>query len=144
MAFAILTGLAAATLALAASPAPTPTGRCWIFDAIHPATPAAYRSEHLSASQQREIEKWAKPSSPAQDKPVAENSPLASAPSRADLGLLRWMRSRDGFLVFVIWDIHSSVAHTGFFMGGYAPWVALNSNIIIDTVDCSVHAYPTA
>lgn len=63
---------------------------------------------------------------------------LGSATFASERNLVRWMRSdRGSVLVFVARSIKSSG-------NGYSPWVALNANVIIDTAQCEIRAYPTA
>ena len=121
-----------------ASPIPTP--RCWIFDKVYPATEAAYESQRVTLTERKEIEKWAAPASPSQERLVRAYSPWTKPPSASEQHLVRWMRSpfeRGDLFVFVARPIERPP-------NGYSPWVALNANVIIDTVQCSVHAYPTA
>ncbi len=122
----------------AASPIPTP--RCWIYDKVYPVTEAAYESQHVTRKERKEIEQWAALASPSQDRLVRAHSPWARPPSASEQHLVRWMRdpSEPGALfVFVARPIERPP-------DGYSPWVALNTNVVIDTVQCSIGAYPTA
>jgi len=121
-----------------ASPSPTP--RCWIYDKIYPATEAAYKNQHVTLIERKEIEKWAAPASPSQDGRFRHNPLRQNDLLQSEQRLVRWMRSpfeSGGLLVFVARPIEETA-------NVYSPWVALNSNVIIDTVECSVHAYSTA
>lgn len=126
---------------LAASvPTPSSTPRCWIYDKIHPVTKVAFESQHVTLTERKEIEKYAAPASPAQQHLVETHSPWAAPPSASEQHLVRWMRSpfkSGGIFVFVARPVE-------IYHNGYSPWVALNTNVTIDTVQCSVNAYPTA
>jgi hypothetical protein len=120
------------------SPAPNPT-RCWIYDKIYPATDAAFDSQHLTAAERKEVEKWSEPASPAQVRLVKVASPWATPPTASEVHSIRWMRSGWDRSLFVF------VAHPiSVTSNGYSPWVALNTNVIINPVECEVGAYPTA
>jgi hypothetical protein len=122
----------------ASSPAPTP--RCRIYDEIYPATEAAYKSQHVTPAEKKEIERWALPASPSQERLVQAHSPSARPPSASERRLVRWMRdsySPGGLIVFVARPVDR-------YPQGYSPWIALNTNLIIDMRDCSVIPYPTA
>jgi len=120
------------------SPAPIPT-RCWIYDKIYPATEAAFDSQHLTAAERKEVEKWSEPASPAQVRLVKVASPWATPPTASEVHLIRWMRSGWDRSLFVF------VAHPiSVTSNGYSPWVALNTNVFINPVECEVGAYPTA
>lgn len=128
---------------LRASPPPAPapaSTECWIYAAAYPATRAAFESHHATRAEQAEIEKWARPASPAQTKLVRAASPWAAPPTNAELGLVRWMRdTEDGsILVFVERPLFTEDSP------GYSPWLALNTNMYINPVSCEVGAYPTA
>lgn len=119
---------------------PTSTPRCWIYNEIYPATEAAYESRHVTLAERKEIEKWAASASPSQERLVQAQSPWTRPPSASEQHLVRWMRDpyRPGALfVFVARPIERN-------SNGYSPWVALNTNEIIDTRQCSIGAYPTA
>ena len=119
-------------------PAPTPT-RCWIYDKIYPATQAAFDSQHLTSAERKEVEKWNKPASPAQVRLIKAASPWAIPPTAADVHFIRWMRSGWGHSLFIF------VARPIIMKSqGYSPWVALNTNVFINPVECEVGAYPTA
>ncbi|HLJ83489.1 MAG TPA: hypothetical protein VKT51_04890 [Candidatus Eremiobacteraceae bacterium] len=127
----------------ASPPSPTPapaSTECWIYKAAFPATRAAFESQHVTRADQAEIEKWARPASPAQTKLVKAASPWAAPPTAAELGLVRWMRdAEDGsILVFVERPLFTADS------SGYSPWLALNTNMFINPVSCEVGAYPTA
>jgi hypothetical protein len=102
------------------SQTPKVSRRCWIYDRIFPATAVSYKNQHVSSAQRKEIEKWA-----------------GSVPM-SERGLVRWMRLPSNsarVLVFVAQPLHRE--------GGYYPWNALNTNIVIDPDnDCAVMAYP--
>ena len=118
----------------------SPAPRCLTFDRIYPATEAAYESQHVTPLEKKEIEKWAAPASPSQERLVRAQSPWTTPPSASERHLVRWMRDpyRPGAVfVFVARPIERN-SH------GYSPWVALNTNAIIDPVRCSIHAYPAA
>ena len=118
----------------------SPTPRCWIYDKVYPATEAAFESQHVTLDERKEIEKWAAPASPSQDRSVRARSPGTTPPSASEEHLVRWMRDpfkAGSVLVFVARPIERPP-------NGYSPWQALNANVIIDTVQCSVHAFPTA
>lgn len=104
---------------------PTATARCWIYHEIYPVTEAAYKSQHVTRVERKEIEKWALPASPSQERLVRAQSPWTTPPSASEHHLVRWMRdpNRPG-AVFV--------------------FVALNANVVIDARQCSIRAYPTA
>jgi hypothetical protein len=121
------------------SPAPTPT-KCWIYDEIYPATEAAFDGQHLTSAERKEIEKWSAPASPAQVRLVKVASPWATPPTASEVHLVRWMRSGWDRSIFVF------VARPLFTPGSswHSPWVALNTNVFIDPVNCQVGAYPTA
>ncbi len=133
----------AATLASSSpstsSPAPAPT-KCWIYDKVYPATEAAFESQHLTPAQRKEIEKWSAPASPTQARLVKSLSPWATPPTASEVHLVRWMRSGWDRSIFVF------VARPLFTRGStwHSPWVALNTNVFIDPVNCQVGAYPTA
>ncbi|MDQ6767954.1 MAG: hypothetical protein M3Z41_09125 [Candidatus Eremiobacteraeota bacterium] len=94
---------------------PTPTPHCWIYDKIFPASRLAYKSEHVTRAEQRDVEKW------------------AATVRSSERSLVRWMRLKywpGGILVFVARPAHPTW------------WTALNTNAIIDVRDCDVHAYP--
>jgi hypothetical protein len=119
-----------ASAAAGASPIPTP--RCWIFDKTYPVTRAAYERQHATLTERAEIEKWTTPASPTQERLVRAQSPSTKPPSASEQHLVRWMRSpfeSGEILVFVARPMEKT-AH------GYSPWVALNANVIIDTVEC--------
>jgi len=99
-----------------ATPTPAPTQRCWIYDKIYPATAHAYRTQHVSMSEQNYVKKLVRSVPPEQR------------------SLLRWIRDPDdnSIYVFVKWPQRP----------GYPDWNAVNTNIIIDTNDCSLHAFP--
>lgn len=44
----------------------SPTPRCWIYDKIYPATETAYKEQHVTAAERKEIQKWAAPVSPSE------------------------------------------------------------------------------
>jgi hypothetical protein len=117
---------------------PTPRSRCWIYDKIYPATEAAYESQHVTLAERKAIERWAAPASPSQNRLVRARSPWAKPPSASERKLVRWMRDSDlpeAVIVFVA----RPIKRPGKF---YAPWIALNANVIINTVLCTVSAYP--
>lgn len=122
------------------SPAPAASS-CWIYDKIYPATKAAFDSQHLTAAERSEVERWSKPASPAQVRLVKRASPWAVPPTASEVGSIRWMRSSWGpahsLFVFVARPLDLTSK-------GYSPWVALNTNVIINPVECEVGAYPTA
>ena len=116
----------------------TATPHCWIYNEIYPVTVAAYRSQHVTLAERKEIDRWAAQTSPSQERLVRAQSPWARPPSASEQNLVRWMRSYNGsVLVFVA----RSIKRSG---NEYSPWVALNANVIIDTELCEVHAYPAA
>ena len=111
---------------------------CWIYNEIYPMTVAAYHSQHVTLAERKEIDRWAAPAAPSQKRLVRAKSPWARPPSASEQNLARLMRSdRGSVLVFVARSIKTSG-------NGYSPWVALNANVIIDTVQCEIRAYPTA
>lgn len=57
----VSTPTAEAPAASFAAPAPTP--RCWNYDKIYPVTEAAFKSQHVTVAETKEIEKWAAPAS---------------------------------------------------------------------------------
>lgn len=115
------------------------TRRCWIYDKIFPVTEAAFSTQHVTPQERNAIEKRAAPVSPSQARLIRAHSPWARPPTASDAHLLRWMRDpyrHGGVLVFVARPIEQSTR------GWYSPWVALNTNVTIDPVECSVAAYP--
>lgn len=105
---------------------PTATPQCWIYDKIQPAAGAAFQA--LPAAERIEIEKWAAPASPSQERLVRGHSPWAKAPSASEVGIVRWMgdlSDPSSLLVFVAQPVKMSG-------DGYFPWVALNTNAIIN------------
>ncbi len=124
-------------------PSPTPTARCWIYEAIYPATDKALTREHATMAELREIKKWAAPLSPAQLHSVRMASPWASPPLPSELHLVRWMRDPHDKSVYIFVARPINRPHT-LIVDGYSPWIALNANLIIDPVECELHAYPGA
>jgi hypothetical protein len=113
---------------------PTPTPHCWIYDKIYPVTEAAFKSQHVTLAERKEIEKWAAPASPSQERLVRARSPWARPPSTSEQHLVRWMRDRSnpgGVFVFVAQRIEWH----------HRWWVVLNTNVIINPVECEVNAY---
>jgi hypothetical protein len=104
----------------AMAPTPTPTPLCYLYDRIFPATGEAYRSERLTKANISEIEKW------AAKVPPSERSSV------------RWMRdlsSGKGFFVFVAQPLYPKT---------HEVWMVLNTNLMIDPVECEMHAVPGA
>ena len=93
--------------------------------------------------ERREIKKWAEPLSPAQVHLVRMASPWAAPPSPSELHLVRWLRDRRDRSIYVFIARPINRPHS-LLVDGYSPWIALNSNLIIDPVDCVLHAYPGA
>jgi uncharacterized membrane protein len=113
---------------------------CWIYDHIYPPTDAAFKSQHVTAAERTEIEKWAALSSPGLERLARARSPWARRLSASEQHLVRWMRApfTGDVLVFVARPIEKSPS------GAYSPWVALNANVLINPITCEVGAYPTA
>jgi len=115
-----------------ASPAPT-ASTCWMYNEMFPATKAAFDGQHVTPAGRREIELFASSSTPSRLRLAKSYSRFASLPTASQVPNVRWMR--DGWsrtlLIFVEDPSHS-------------PWMALNTNAIIDPEDCSVAAYPGA
>jgi hypothetical protein len=130
-------------LLLLGSASSSPTPFCWIYDKIYPVTEAAFKSQRLTPAQKKEIEKWAAPASPSQDRLVQERSPWTKPPSASEVRLLRWMRYQytpEHVLVFVARPIRPEGASAD---SPYSPWIALNTNALIETEGCEgIHAYP--
>lgn len=121
-----------------ASPVSTPS--CFIYNEIYPATEAAFKSQHVTIIERKEIEQFTAPLSPAQERLVRAHSLWATPPSASEQHLIRWMRdpyAPGGVLVFVARPMERTPK-------GYSPWVALNTNLLIDTRQCSIGAYPGA
>ena len=121
------------------APAPAST-RCWIYDNIYPATRAAFEREHVTPPQELEIEYWASPSSPAQDRAVKARSPWTKPPSPAEAHLVWWLRDPRDHSIFIF--VKRPLCTAG--ESGHRPWIALNTNVMIDPLLCDVGAYPTA
>ena len=104
----------------AIAPTPTPTTRCYLYDRIFPATREAYRRERLTIAETSEIEK------------------SAAKVTSSDRSFVRWMRnlySGKGFFVFVARPLYPTT---------HQVWMALNTNIMIDPVECEMNAVPGA
>gem|GEM_PF-4155754 len=121
------------------APSPRPTSfHCWIYNKIYPTTQVAYEQQHVTTAERREIQKWAAPVSPEEQQDRTRFQ-FGKPPLSYERGLVRWMRDPGaGILVFVTRATHHPNST------GYWWWVAINSNMIIDTRDCDVHAFPTA
>jgi hypothetical protein len=106
-------------------PTVTPTATCWIYGLIYNPEPFAYLKAKLSSDEISYIEMQ-----------------IRQVP-QGERRLVRWMRypypvgtGGQSLLVFIETPLYSH--------GGYSPWDALNTNVLIDPKDCSVHAYPKA
>lgn len=119
----------------------TSTPRCWIYDKIYPVTGAAFKSQHVTSAEHREIEKWAMPVSPSEQNNQTR-FPFGGPPLPSEQHLVRWMRSQRGIFVFVARPVYRPDPKNP--PGVYYPWMAINTNMVIDTVSCDIHAYPTA
>jgi hypothetical protein len=121
--FVVMEGTGSQPVAIAAASTPAPaSSRCWIYGQVNRLTDLAYDSQHVSSSERREIEKW------------------AAAVPLADRSLVSWMRDAQGdgsLYVFVARPLYRP--HTD----GYYPWLAINTNALIDPVLCSIYTRPT-
>jgi len=92
---------------------------CAFFADMFSVSTASFIAHHATAKERAEILHW---------------SAKVSVPDRK---YLRWMRMY-GLIVFVA---HPDYERPN---GWYSPWKALNTNVIVDPIQCDAYAYPTA
>ena len=106
-------------------PTPMPSAKdCEYFKRLYPVTNESFDKHHLSAAQRRFIMKYVK-------KIRAAERPYAKWTFDAD--------SDEGLLIYNVFPVQPDDA-----IGSHAAWVAMNTNVAFDPIECNPIIMPNA